>query len=901
MLMMYGGADFRHRDSSPLYWIRRKVTLSADQLPHLKYLQVLCGVWQGRSYATYCEAYVNGSSVAMYPKPQPRDIAVSFDVANILHFGENTLTLCLHGVPPAGLIALGEMPSRRYPYMTVAENRLWYDTVNFSAWLRMRNLEDNLKAMRAGDPDRPLKVMATGNMLDISQDLCAKYGAYQHDTGGAGGFWNPMSGARLSHMHGLPWSCEQGGPPTDAATIQANMTFYLMYGCDAVDLVFNVSHYRDNPSVSAWVDDNLDLMHCIGKMTMPQPSVGILRSARTTRLGYSDPWNWDLGRGALQAIGRNFEYVDIPDVASGEIDKFPIVIDDGTVLFTDEDVRGLLRYVRAGGIFIAQHDTGRNSEDRADTWPLAAALGLKVDPKRVTSDNYTSWPLGNIKFTDTESVVPSLHGKSCEGIGVSIDYAKNATVGAIGLTGEGRDIQPVANWQDGTMAVADVHLGKGRLLYLGSPFYVRMQDDQGKWVNRQDLSALLDEMLTGLGAPRDSCTTSPDVWAEHWLSKNGVYDLYPTACMLRKADGPVPAKVSLRRDSAPDSLVEISAKGHPAVAAAIRNGRFDLPPAAYSPMQFRMYAAPRKDIANAAINWLGIQAALWRALPPIAASERPAAVSVPEDVIPAIDGWRMSTTQSGEAWAAPKFDDSPWKSVKLGSFPALGLPDQAVAQFRKTIAVPASWQGCAITLAFDAEWSWGISNGKLWVNGLPVSLSQSGQAAATSAVTVDITDIVKGSPSITLALSIDGHLAPGANGRQRPGGVLGAFYLQATPRPVQETPLPNPWQAASDLNLLVPTSGKSDAKAVYLETKFALPSTWPSKRLFLSSPSPLGCIMLNGQIVSTPTWMKTLDISGLVKRDGENVLRWVPRDFSNIDYGRAAVLTPPSMRLSWLP
>ena len=192
--------------------------------------------------------------------------------------GENQLVLRMEGIPPLGHIALGPLPPRPYPRMTAPENRRWYDTVNFSAWLRMRGVEQTLQAMRAADPNRPLKMMATINMLDMSTDLCERYGAYQHDTGGAAGYWCPMTGGRLARSHGSPWSCEQGGPPGNAADFQSHITFYVMYGNDAADLVFATTHYKDKPDVAAWFDKNLELIKCIGKMHLPTPKIGVLRS-----------------------------------------------------------------------------------------------------------------------------------------------------------------------------------------------------------------------------------------------------------------------------------------------------------------------------------------------------------------------------------------------------------------------------------------------------------------------------------------------------------------------------------------------------------------------------------------------------------------------------------------------
>jgi hypothetical protein len=605
ILLIYGGgAALKARDKVADYWLRRNVSISPAQLPALKYLHVARAVWHG-PYSTFCDAYLNGQPLKAVSKDESRELTVCFEVTGALRVGDNELMLCMHGSPPAGFITLSALPLRKYPHLTPQENRLWYDVTNFSAWLRLRGAENTLRAMRAGDPNRPLKMMATINLLDMTQDLCAKYGAYQHDTGGAGGYWAPMTGARLARAHGLPWSCEQGGPPADVAAMQAAMTFYLMYGNDAVDLVFGVTHYKDKPEIAAWVDENLALMHCIGKMDLPLPAIGILRSTRATRLGFAEPWNWDLGRGALQGVGRNFAYVEVPDISNGDMAQYPVIIDDGTVLLTADEVEGIKRYMRAGGIFIAQHHTGRHTPERADAWPLASALGLKVEPKLLTADNYHTWPLGKITFTPEQSLLPSLRGKACEGSGVAIDYRNQLHTGAIGLRGQVAGVSPIARWDDGTMAVADVRLGRGRLIYLGTPFYLRMRDSEGKWVNEADRQALLDELLTGLGVPRESWTGNPEIWAERWASKNGVYDLYPVARMTRKGDEQTTATVSLRRETSVREVVEVTANGHPKRPVTWHNGKMTLPAAGFNAMKSRMYAAPRPDVESAACRCAG--------------------------------------------------------------------------------------------------------------------------------------------------------------------------------------------------------------------------------------------------------------------------------------------------------
>jgi hypothetical protein len=84
--------------------------------------------------------------------------------------------------------------------------------------------------------------------------------------------------------------------------------------------------------------------------------------------------------------------------------------------------------------------------------------------------------------------LPSLRGKTAEGSGVAIDYTNNIHTGALSIQGSGPGIEPVATWADGTMAVADIHIGRGRLIYTGAPFYTRMRDDHGVWVNRDAMS-----------------------------------------------------------------------------------------------------------------------------------------------------------------------------------------------------------------------------------------------------------------------------------------------------------------------------------------------------------------------------------------------------------------------------
>lgn len=890
MILVYTPQRQSDREKQPEFWMRRTIDLPAGGAKALRFLHIARDVYHG-NHTPLFGVWLNGVPLKTL-SDERGDISQCFEVGDALRDGENRLVFNTHGTPVPGYCFLGATALRRYPGMTEAENRLWFDAVNFDAWLRVGKIESHLCATRAADPDRPLKMMATIDLLDLTTTLSERYGAYQHDTGGAGGYWCPMSGARLARSHGLPWSCEQGGPPHNAADLQAAMTFYLMYGNDAVDLVFGVGHYRDKPDVAAWFDKNLELVRCIGQMHLPAPRIALLRSSRATRLGFREPWNWDIARGALQGVGRNFAYVEVPDILNGTIDQFPVVIDCGTVLLAANEIEGLRRYVQRGGTFVAQHHTGRHSPARADEWALAKAWGLSVTPKHMSEENFNQWPLAKMRFATDQNLLPSLRGKEIEGSGAAVDYLGLEHSGAVSLGGAGKAIRPVATWEDGSMAIAEVTAGRGCFILLGSPFYLRMKDVGGAWVNDDRRGAWLDEFLTALGAPRDSWTGAREVWAERWRSKNGVFDLYPVARMTNKGVESLNATVALRRETPPSGVVEISALGHPGVKTGWKDGRMTLPPADYSLMQARVFAVPRADIARAALDWFQTQAGLWRALPPLPDERKPRVVPVPDDLLPLPDGWTLKVAGQTD------------RVVSLGAFGTLGLPEKTAAVFEKTVTVPAGWKGRHADLVFNAEgWFWGIlPEARLLVNGQPAAIKQPIQPGGSPGFAANVTDAAA-TGTLTLRLEIDGvtksMLNKSQTGQSKPHGVTGLFYLQSTATPAKTELLSGPWQAADGFNVLRPARPGEKAQCLYFETRFTLPAAWPAKRLALEAPDALGFLVLNGQVLRTPAWMKRLDVSGLVRRDGENVLRWVPGSRSCAAWNRLFTGVLPELSLVW--
>ncbi|HEY3331049.1 MAG TPA: hypothetical protein VGK19_13560 [Capsulimonadaceae bacterium] len=886
--------------NAPGYWLRRSFTLTADQLARFKAIHIARAGWHALSRPLAIAVYVNGHQLKDETVEHPLwpDQDQCLTLGDSAKVGENQIVVRARG--PLSYIFASESGRWAYPSSNRALNQLWYDAIDFTVAYKLRSVENNLMAIRAGDPDRPIKLMAPWNVMDRIPDLCSKYGAYPHDTGQGGACWGPWM-PRYVTWRGIPVSSEPGGPAGTPEDLRQHLTFYLMLGNSMVDEVFHVDQYR-KPEMAKWIADNREMMRCIGKMDMPTPGIAVLRSLRSTRLGFQAPWSWDMARGEAQAVGRTADYVDLPDFAAGRANTFKVIIDDGTAVLTSADVDAIERYVRQGGTFVATNVTGMHTPDTANVWPISRLTGLAV--------KNPSAPFGNISFTADESLWPSLRGRELKSGGVALDWLKNNSAGTpLAQAAIVPDIKVIATWAGipqaaGNIAIATRKIGKGTVVTIGSSFWRSAQDTNGHWVSRDTVSGYFDEFLASLGVPRESWVSgSPslnqEVWAERWRSKNGVYDLYPVARInTNKSQPAVAADIKIRGAAA--DLRDLSSLGHPAVLAQSSADGFTLPATPLLPMECRVYASPRPDIERAAIYWLGVQERQWPALAPVSAKALPTAAQQAPDTIPLNDAWKMSAnSDASDSWTSPTFDDRAWTSAAPATFAKLGIPEDSVVRFRRTVKLPATWRSQRVNLTFDCPyWFWGIKEqGKLWIHGT-AQPSTTLPRWNNGSFVVDVTEFAK-SGTVTIALEVDGHLK-GSDPRRRPAGVSGTFLLQASPQPAKTITLDS-WKVATDIGVFTDIVPGKTVTGKYLETTFTLPTSWPAQRLFLESPAPLRWLVLNDQIVACPDILHTLDVTGLVHRNGPNVLRWIQETNSveNPAGDHKFVGPPPPLSLSW--
>ena len=161
----------------------------------------------------------------------------------------------------------------------------------------------------------------------------------------------------------------------------------------------------------------------------------------------------------------------------------------------DTTVAALEKWVRAGGTFIALHNTGQHSLLQANAWPISRLTGFRV----------TGWAPADeeITFEPGQRLWPSLESQRVGGSGQGQDWlGQNFAGGGIRLQATAAECQPVARWKDGSIAVGERALGRGRVIVLGSTFWRNARDLAGIYapVNTQE-RPWLAELLAGLGVP----------------------------------------------------------------------------------------------------------------------------------------------------------------------------------------------------------------------------------------------------------------------------------------------------------------------------------------------------------------------------------------------------------------
>ncbi len=779
--------------------------------------------------------WVNGREAGReLGEPEERiNRGIGVEISGLLRPGRNLFVVHSAGGRIAYRMFLSDQPPERYPYRDSHLNAQYLDWRDFLIAAKFRTLKQFLQAIRAVDPVRPIKVMTPHLFQSEAFDLFERYGAYPQLTG-EGGWYRPMHYKGYSRLRGLPGSSEPGGPRKTAAATQEMFGLIFWEAQDCHDYVFDLNRELwQHKEALRWWNEKADFMRTLGKVDFATPKLGVLRDVRQSeRYRSNGIWNWDLSRGALPALGLTPVLVDGPDLIKGYADRCPVLFDCATQVMEPELIAALKRYVEQGGIFIAQHHTGQHSELVRDNWPLATALGLKVTPKWITPENHHQWPLATIEFTPTQTLLPSLRGRRIHGSGVAIDHLDNRYTGGIRIDGE--PAEPIARWEDGSIAIAEVRYGRGRFILLGSPFYLRMQDENGKWCNAEQRQAYLAELLASCGVRAETAVSDPAIWFERRESKNGLYEVYCAGALGVRGEWDLGQRIrSELRAMRPGAVpaVEPGVAGCPEVPTNFREGWLSFGEQEFAPYQIRQFAVLRPEVGiRAPDHWLGVQERTWRPLTPV----DPAVV---EEAAARVRAYAREQGEEGidlnADWQLQIDGADQWVPGRMGSWSAIGHPGARRIVYRRSVELPESWrQGARITLGMTGGGSSGLQGScRLRVNGelYPEPLARD--------FAIDLSAYAA-SGRLELELDLTGP-RPGPLVTRGPSGTL---YLRKTPLPRAVIPLPEVWRVSREWCDPAPGSGRLPftGSALILGTEFEFPAAYAGRpvRLVIEFAEP---------------------------------------------------------------
>ena len=720
-----------------------------------------------------------------------------------------------------GPVFLTASEPKRYPYLGEHANARYADVREWqmaSMTAVHRVMFDEALAL---DPDHPYTLSGSAAQgSDSMAELAEDYGSSLQHTGREA--WYHPFWTGLGLLGGFYGTSEESATAS-TAKLTRELGWMLIDGDSNHDLYWNIEDYQLEEQRTGWFTRHQRAIQCYGKYLRVMPRVAILRSARNLLMGSREPWNWDLGRGELQAAHFDNAYATETELLKGLTDASAVLIDAGTEVMDDDVVQALRRYIERGGTFVALHQTGRHTRVKQDAQPLSRLTGLTAVPHAE----------GKVRIENGAPILAAWAGREFGAHDMGLIPA------AAGVAVPGGAPVAVARWDDGTIALAVRRIGKGQIIQLGSSF----------WRDGKVEAAFLERLLTDLGVRRDADASRSAVWARKTTTKNGLQHWLVT---YNSSDAETTADVRLAVEQRPAAVWELLT-GKP-VEFTFSDGFVTVPGVHYDPQEVHLFAIKRADLADALPFWWEEKVRYWK-LPRPASSARIAVARNSDAVTENIPflRWGFLADRDGAAaaksdWLQPGFDDRAWKQMDNGPW---NLLDPALADwsgaglYRKTFTVPNSWEGQRVILnLFDWDRPIIYDQGEILVNGVTVAKYKA--HGWSQAYAYDVTSLLRKGVNV-LAVRVEG-------GKQF-SGICGSIWLEPELRFATGTDLSGTWRVVkADFRTGLETQLPGKPSGRYLARDIDLPAAWTGRTVYLHLETEtqwLGCIVVNGQLITT--------------------------------------------------
>ena len=762
------------------------------------YLWDLNLAW-GDSVSVTVNGQLIGSSKVQHPQPH----WAAFDATAALKAGTNQISLSL----PQGYLAyrvyLSPDEPRQYPHLGEAKNALWADFVDWMRWSRIDDVQRGMEMIRQVDPDRQIVLMHPDENGTGVRELARKYGGQFHNTGYMGAFWadhNPMMMASL----GLPADVEPGGPAPDLPALKRSMGLWATEGITGIDYFIHIGNVLWNPEIKNWFEQNQNFIHLFGKYHLPTAEVAVLQSDRQQAL-VNYPWyqdyNTNLSNSYFSMSPAQLLTYEVPrdgiteaDFTNGIADKYRVIIDSNTSILDEATIKSIENWVRGGGVFITWVQTGRNTPDKFNSWPIEQLTGYHVtniDPLADNGDPVTSH---KIALTPGQQI---LKPDNWADIGIGEAGLKAQPNANWKFGGNGLSLQKVApeaqdimQWDDGSTALGVRPIGKGFVVNMGVKFFGARYYQGNPDNARKLILSLLDwQKIARIPA------TANGVMMRHYISNNGLYDVWT---LFNQTDKAVTTDLVFRGDTRPAACLNV-VDGSVAMTT-VQGGAAQLNNLAFEPLETKTFLSQRAQIQNAPADWFALQRGWWQGTTAPPDKKFPAPpMKIARDLS---EGWRfkaLDVPTDGAALAAPGVDDANWEVRRMGIW---NYPDHRDVQhgiFRRQFTVPAEWSGHVGFSLRSFFASTFLDKGRIFLDGKLVF------------------DWKSDGP---IDDEFGGALAPGSThlvaveiqSQRTLSGARGAAWLSNVPAPQSTQDLSGEWIASTD--------------ALHYDTKMPLPGAW---------------------------------------------------------------------------
>lgn len=775
----------------------------------------------------------------------------ALDVSKLVHAGQNRIAVRLLGDTWDGRMFLSSEAPSVYPYLAGGKNRLWLLWDDWRKDIKHRGWDVILDGMRQVDPDRPVKFMAPKAFGDSRWlDLATRWGGFGHFTGE--GMWFFPWYKRGSFLHGLPGTSEMAGPANNLAEMFDTYRRIFLAGLNGHDAVFLAQHYTRIPELRKFIEDHAAVLHQMGKYDLHGSQVLIHRSARNVTgivpsaphpgLGektreVQSPWDWDLGRGSLQALGHSYVYLDDAALAEGRMTGYTTLVDCGNEILDPAALAKIGEWVEAGGTYIAFAATGRNSLEQPDAWQVQRLAGCSVDRLRTPGK-------GTVTIAKDSALFPGLGGRQYPDLGHCTDWqGGNHCLWDVALK-PGAGAEVAATYEDGSAAVLRVKKGAGQIILLGSSFWRGAADVRGVWWPDQRESEVLGALLAGVGQQPQVTSSDRLVWAQPYRSNNG---LDAVACLVSwNDDKEVATTVRMRVPRKPAAVRVFEVGGERELpflwADGVATVELTMPAKEVKVVRCQGVYAPGEALAH----WWDYQQRIWHGLAKPSIDFTPWTQGRWAD--PTIDLRRAvrwtAEAPTGEAWKRPGFDAQAWKAA-----PALGVltldagaPTGKPLWVRKSFTLPAHWQaqGGSVRLVSGA-WFHGdhyLGKARLSLNGTVLH-----EPPGKSYQDFDVTALLKpGENVVTVELA----------GDREQTGIIAQMYLYHRAPAQAALDLAGTWNGTGKGGVPLEARLPGEAAINRPTLAFTVPVEWSGSRVRLVSEGDRDSVLgawVNGRLV----------------------------------------------------